>query len=138
MKSYRKELSIYLPSRRGLVNLTGRVEQALQQSGIREGLVLVNSMDLTASVFMCPDESGLHQDVEVLLERIAPEHPVELYHHNTYEQNGDAHLKRLLLGRDVTIAVSDGRLDLGRWEQVFFFEFDGMKEKHVLIKVIGE
>ncbi len=123
MKSYRKELSIYLPSRRGLVNLTGRVEQALQQSGIREGLVLVNSMDLTASVFMCPDESGLHQ---------------EPYHHNTYEQNGDAHLKRLLLGRDVTIAVSDGRLDLGRWEQVFFFEFDGMKEKHVLIKVIGE
>ncbi|MDD5953417.1 MAG: secondary thiamine-phosphate synthase enzyme YjbQ [Oscillospiraceae bacterium] len=138
MKSFRKELMIQLPSRRGLVNITGKVDQALKQSGIREGLILVNAMDPTSSIFVSDDESGLHQDFETWLEQLAPEKPYEQYCHNGRCNNADAYLKRQLMGREAVIAITDGYLDLQRWEQIFYFEFDGMKEKHVLIKVIGE
>lgn len=138
MKSFRKELRIHLPSRRGLVNITGKVAQAIEQSGVKEGLVLVNAMNITASVFINDDESGLHQDFETWLEGLAPEKPYSRYHHNTYEDNADAHLKRTIMGREVVVAITDGQLDFGRWEQIFYFEFDGMRDKHVLIKIIGE
>ena len=138
MKSYRKELRFHLPGRRGIVNITPQVEEALRESGIREGLVLVNAMNITASVFINDDESGLHHDYEIWLEKLAPEKPYTQYRHNGYEDNADAHLKRTIMGREVVVAVTDGRLDFGTWEQIFYFEFDGKREKHALIKIIGE
>lgn len=138
MKSYRKKLHFNLPTRRGLVNITPDVEAALADSGIREGLVLVNAMNITASVFINDDESGLHHDYEVWLEKLAPEKPYSQYHHNGFEDNADAHLKRTVMGREVVVAVTNGRLDFGTWEQIFYFEFDGKRDKHALIKIIGE
>ena len=138
MKSYRKELFFNIPTRRGLVNITPQVEAALRESGIKEGLVLVNAMNITASVFINDDESGLHHDFEVWLEGLAPEKPYSRYQHNGFEDNGDAHLKRTVMGREVVVAVTDGRLDFGTWEQIFYYEFDGKRQKHALIKIIGE
>ena len=138
MKSYRKELFFHLPTRRGLVNITPQVEEALRESGIREGLVLVNAMNITASVFINDDEPGLHHDFEKWLEGLAPEKPYSQYRHNGYEDNADAHLKRTVMGREVVVAVTGGRLDFGTWEQIFYFEFDGKRDKHALIKIIGE
>ena len=138
MKSYREVLHFCLPSRRGLVNITPQVEQALQKSGIQEGLILINAMNITASVFINDDESGLHQDYENWLEKLAPEKPYSQYQHNGYEDNGDAHLKRTIMGRETVVAVTEGKLDFGTWEQIFYFEFDGKREKRVLIKIIGE
>ncbi|MDR3644864.1 MAG: secondary thiamine-phosphate synthase enzyme YjbQ [Clostridia bacterium] len=138
MKSFRRELHFHLPSRRGLVNITPQVEEALGESGIREGLLLVNAMNITASVFINDDESGLHHDFEVWLEKLAPERPYEQYRHNGFEDNADAHLKRTVMGREVVVAVTGGKLDFGRWEQIFYFEFDGKRDKHALIKIIGE
>ena len=138
MKSYRKELRFHLPTRRGIINITPQVEEALKESGIREGLVLVNAMNITASVFINDDESGLHHDYEVWLEKLAPEKPYKQYRHNGYEDNADAHLKRTVMGREVVVAVTGGRLDFGTWEQIFYFEFDGKRDKHALIKIIGE
>ena len=138
MKSYRKELFFELPSRRGLVNITPEVEATLAESGIREGMVLVNAMNITASVFINDDEPGLHQDYEAWLERLAPEKPYSQYHHNGYEDNADAHLKRTVMGRETVVAVTQGRLDFGTWEQIFYYELDGKRRKHALIKIIGE
>lgn len=138
MKSYRKELWFHVPSRRGLVNITGEVEQALRESGIQEGLILVNAMNITASVFINDDETGLHRDLDVWLEKLAPEKPYDQYQHNGYEDNADAHLKRSVMGRETVVAVTGGRLDFGTWEQIFYYEFDGKREKHVLVKIIGE
>lgn len=138
MKSYRKELVFNIPRRRGLVNITREVEQALVESGVREGLLLVNAMHITASVFINDDESGLHSDFEAWLEKLAPEKPHSQYRHNGYEDNADAHLKRTVMGREVVVAVTDGRLDFGPWEQIFYFEFDGKRNKRVLVKIIGE
>ena len=138
MKSYRKELHFHLPARRGLVNITSQVRQALEESGIQEGLLLVNAMNITASVFINDDESGLHHDYEVWLEKLAPEKPYSQYRHNSFEDNADAHLKRTIMGREVVVAVTGGRLDFGTWEQIFYFEFDGKRDKRALIKIIGE
>ena len=138
MKSYRKELFFNLPTRRGLRNITREVQSAIDESGVREGLCLVNAMNITASVFINDDESGLHQDFETWLEGLAPEKPYSRYHHNGYEDNADAHLKRTIMGREVVVAITDGRLDFGTWEQIFYYEFDGKRDKRVLIKVIGE
>ena len=139
MKSFRKELWINIPSRRGFVNITPQVEEALRESGIREGLCLVNPMHITASVFINDDESGLHHDYEQWLEGIAPHEPVGQYQHNrTGEDNADAHIKRQVMGREVVIAVTEGRLDFGTWEQIFYGEFDGRRRKRVLVKIIGE
>ncbi len=138
MKSYRKELFFNLPTRRGLRNITREVQSAIDESGVREGLCLVNAMNITASVFINDDESGLHQDFETWLEGLAPEKPYSRYHHNGYEDNADAHLKRTIMGREVVAAITDGRLDFGTWEQIFYYEFDGKRQKHVLIKIIGE
>ena len=138
MKSYRKELFFHLPARRGLVNITPQVEQALRESGIREGLVLVNAMNITASVFINDDEHGLHSDMEKWLEKLAPEKPYDMYAHNGYEDNADAHLKRTIMGREVVVAITQGKLDFGTWEQIFYGEFDGKRTKRVLIKIIGE
>ena len=138
MKSYRKELHFHLPTRRGIVNITPQVEQALRESGIKEGLCLVNAMNITASVFINDDESGLHHDYEVWLEKLAPEKPYSQYRHNGFEDNADAHLKRTVMGREVVVAVTGGRLDFGTWEQIFYFEFDGKRDKRALIKIIGE
>ena len=138
MKSYRKELHFHLPARRGLVNITSQVRQALEESGIQEGLLLVNAMNITASVFNNDDESGLHHDYEVWLEKLAPEKPYSQYRHNGFEDNADAHLKRTVMGREVVVAVTGGRLDFGTWEQIFYFEFDGKRDKRALIKIIGE
>lgn len=138
MKSFRRELFFNLPQRRGLINITPQVEQALRESGIQEGLILVNAMNITASVFINDDESGLHQDFETWLEKLAPEKPYSQYHHNGYEDNADAHLKRTIMGREVVVAVTDGRLDFGSWEQIFYYELDGKRNKHALIKIIGE
>jgi secondary thiamine-phosphate synthase enzyme len=138
MKSYRKELWFQVPSRRGLVNITPHVEQALKESGIREGLALVNAMHITASVFINDDEPGLHQDYEVWLEKLAPHEPVSQYHHNVGEDNADAHMKRQIMGREVVVAVTSSKLDLGPWEQIFYGEFDGRRKKRVLVKIIGE
>lgn len=138
MKSYRKELFFNIPTRRGLVNITPQVEAAVRESGVKEGLVLVNAMNITASVFINDDEGGLHHDFEVWLEGLAPEKPYSRYMHNGYEDNGDAHLKRTIMGREVVVAITDGRLDFGTWEQIFYFEFDGKRRKHALIKIIGE
>lgn len=139
MKSYRKELWLNIPRRRGFVNITPQVEESLQECGIREGLVLVNAMHITASVFINDDESGLHHDYEAWLEQLAPHEPVSHYQHNrTGEDNADAHLKRQLMGREVVVAITEGRLDFGPWEQIFYGEFDGRRKKRVLIKIIGE
>ena len=139
MRSFRKELSFSIPSRRGFVNITPQVEEALRESGIREGLCLVNPMHITASVFINDDEGGLHRDYEKWLEHIAPHEPTSQYEHNrTGEDNADAHIKRQLMGREVVAAVSEGRLDFGTWEQIFYGEFDGRRKKRVLIKIIGE
>ncbi|MCB6364589.1 secondary thiamine-phosphate synthase enzyme YjbQ [Intestinibacillus massiliensis] len=138
MKSYRKELHFCLPSRRGLQNITDEVQKAVTESGVMEGLVLVNAMNITASVFINDDEPGLHRDYEVWLEKLAPEKPYEQYRHNGFEDNADAHLKRSVMGRETVVAITAGRLDFGTWEQIFYFEFDGKRDKRVLIKVIGE
>lgn len=138
MKSYRKELWFELPTRRGLVNITRDVEAALRESGISEGLCLVNAMHITASVFINDDEPGLHRDYERWLEKLAPEKPYSQYDHNGYEDNGDAHLKRTIMGREVVVAVTNGRLDFGPWEQIFYYEMDGKRRKRALIKIIGE
>ena len=129
---------MHLPRRRMFVNITPQVEEALAESGIREGLVLCNAMHITASVFINDDESGLHRDFEAFLEKLAPEKPYSQYHHNGFEDNADAHLKRQLMGREVVVAVTKGRLDFGPWEQIFYGEFDGMRDKRILIKIIGE
>jgi secondary thiamine-phosphate synthase enzyme len=139
MRSHRETLTIETPSRRAFLNITGRVKAAVAASGIREGLCLVNAMHITASVFINDDESGLHQDYENWLEGLAPHEPVSRYRHNrTGEDNGDAHLKRQVMGREVVVAVTGGRLDFGPWEQIFYGEFDGRRPKRVLIKIIGE
>lgn len=139
MKSYREELFFNIPRRRGFVNITDNVEDALKKSGIQEGLVLVNAMHITASVFINDDETGLHQDYEEWLEQLAPHEPVSRYRHNrTGEDNGDAHLKRQIMGREVVVAVTGGKLDFGPWEQIFYGEFDGRRKKRVLVKIIGE
>jgi secondary thiamine-phosphate synthase enzyme len=139
MKSYRKELWFEVSSRRGFINITGQVEQCLAESGVQEGLVLVNAMHITASVFINDDERGLHQDYEKWLERIAPHEPVSQYLHNrTGEDNADAHMKRQVMGREVVVAITKGKLDFGPWEQIFYGEFDGRRRKRALIKIIGE
>lgn len=138
MKSYRKVLDFNLPARRMYVNITPEVEAALRESGITEGLVLVNARNITASVFVNDDESGLHADFERWLEKLAPELPHTQYAHNGYEDNADAHLKRQLMGREVVAAVTGGKLDFGTWEQIFYGEYDGKRKKSVLIKIIGE
>lgn len=139
MKSHRKELTFNLPLRRGFVNITREVEAAIRECGVREGLVLVNAMHITASVFINDDESGLHNDYERWLEKLAPHEPITQYRHNdTGEDNADAHLKRQVMGREVVVAITDGRLDFGPWEQIFYGEFDGCRRKRVLIKIIGE
>jgi secondary thiamine-phosphate synthase enzyme len=139
MKSYRRELWFEIATRRGFVNITPEVERAVRESGIREGLALVNAMHITASVFINDDEAGLHQDYERWLETLAPHEPIAQYLHNrTGEDNADAHLKRQIMGREVVVAITAGRLDFGPWEQIFYGEFDGRRRKRVLVKVIGE
>jgi secondary thiamine-phosphate synthase enzyme len=139
MKSYRKELWFSTGKRREFINITPQVEDCLRVCGIREGLILINAMHITASVFINDDESGLHQDYEEWLEKLAPHEPVAHYRHNrTGEDNGDAHLKRQIMGREVVVAVTDGNLDFGPWEQIFYGEFDGRRKKRVLVKIIGE
>jgi secondary thiamine-phosphate synthase enzyme len=138
MKSFRRELWFEVPARRGLVNITSQVESCLQESGIRDGLCLVNAMHISASVFINDDESGLHRDFEKWLEKLAPEKPHSQYAHNVGEDNADAHLKRSIMGREVVVAVTDGDLDFGPWEQIFYGEFDGLRRKRVLVKIIGE
>jgi len=139
MRSFRKELTFNIPTRRALVNITPQVEDALTESGIGEGLCLVNAMHITASVFINDDESGLHQDYEDWLEDLAPHAPISRYRHNrTGEDNGDAHLKRQVMGREVVVAITGGRLDFGTWERIFYGEFDGRRPKRVLVKIIGD
>ena len=139
MKSYRKELWFDAPQRRAFFNITSQVEAALRESGVREGLCLVNAMHITASVFINDDERGLHADYERWLEKLAPEKPHNAYDHNrTGEDNADAHLKRTIMGREVVVAITDGKLDFGPWEQIFYAEFDGLRRKRALIKIIGE
>lgn len=138
MKSYRKELWFNVPTRRAFINITPQIEDCLQESGIKEGLALVNAMHITASVFINDDESGLHKDFDLWLERLAPHEPVSQYRHNNGEDNADAHLKRQVMGREAVVAITNGKLDLGTWEQVFYGEFDGRRKKRVLVKIIGE
>ena len=138
MKSYKKELWFETRNRRELINITPQVRECLTESGIKEGLLLCNAMHITSSVFINDDESGLHQDFEVWLEKLAPEHPHSQYKHNGFEDNADAHLKRSVMGREVVVAVTDGDLDFGPWEQIFYGEFDGKRRKRVLVKIIGE
>ncbi len=138
MKSYRKELWFSTTQRREFINITHEVQRSIDESGIKEGLVLVNAMHITASVFINDDESGLHHDYEVWLEKLAPEKPHSQYRHNGYEDNADAHMKRQVMGREVVCAVTNGQLDFGPWEQIFYGEFDGKRKKRVLVKVIGE
>jgi len=139
MNSYRKELWFNVPERRAFINMTPQVEECLRESRIQEGLVLCNAMHITASVFINDDEAGLHHDYDVWLEKLAPHEPVSQYRHNrTGEDNGDAHLKRQIMGREVMVAVTGGRLDFGPWEQIFYGEFDGRRRKRVLVKIIGE
>lgn len=138
MKSYRKELWFNIPQRRKIVNITREVQAAINESGIKEGLVLVNAMNITASVFINDDEPGLHRDYEKWLEKLAPEKPYSQYDHNGFEDNADAHLKRTVMGREVVCAVTGGQLDFGTWEQIFYYELDGNRRKHALIKIIGE
>jgi len=138
MRSYYKELTFHVPTRRAFINITPEVEKCLAESGIQEGLLLCNAMHITASVFINDDESGLHHDYEVWLEKLAPHAPVEQYRHNGYEDNADAHLKRQVMGREVVVGITDGRLHFGTWEQIFYGEFDGRRPKRVLVKIIGE
>ncbi len=138
MRSYRKELWFHVRTRRALINMTPQVEACLKESGIREGLVLVNAMHITASVFINDDESGLHHDYEKWLEKLAPHAPVSQYRHNVGEDNADAHMKRQIMGREVVVAVTKGKLDFGTWERIFYGEFDGRRKKRVLVKIIGE
>ena len=138
MKHFRKELWFEIKKRRDFINITPDVQKSLTESGVKNGLLLCNAMHITASVFINDDESGLHQDFEEWLEGLAPEKPYSRYRHNGYEDNADAHLKRTIMGREVVVAVTDGKLDLGPWEQIFYGEFDGMRKKRVLIKIIGE
>lgn len=138
MKSYRKELFFNTPTRRAYINITQEVQNCIDESGVQEGLVLVNAMHITASVFVNDDESGLHQDFEKWLEGLAPEKPYSQYKHNGYEDNADAHLKRQIMGREVVAAITDGKLDFGPWEQIFYGEFDGKRQKRALVKIIGE
>lgn len=139
MKSHRKELWFKTPTRRAFINITPQVEEALHASGIREGLVLVNAMHISASVFINDDEPGLHQDFDDWLEKLAPHEPIRQYRHNdTGEDNADGHIKRQMMGREAVVAVTEGRLDFGPWEQIFYGEFDGMRDKRVLVKIIGE
>ena len=139
MKSYRKELWFNVPARREFINITYQVEECLRESRIKEGLALVNAMHITASVFINDDESGLHHDYDKWLEKLAPHEPISQYRHNrTGEDNGDAHLKRQVMGREVVVAITDGKLDFGTWEQIFYGEFDGRRRKRVLVKIIGE
>lgn len=138
MKSYRQELWFQVPGRRAFINITPQVEHCLQESGVIEGLVLVNAMHITASAFINDDEAGLHHDYEVWLEKLAPHAPVSHYRHNVGEDNADAHLKRQVMGREVVVAITKGRLDFGPWEQIFYGEFDGGRRKRVLVKIIGE
>jgi secondary thiamine-phosphate synthase enzyme len=138
MKSYRKELNFNVPTRRAYINITSQVQACIDESGVKEGLVLVNAMNITASVFVNDDESGLHQDFEKWLETLAPEKPYSQYKHNGYEDNADAHLKRQIMGREVVAAITNGKLDFGTWEQIFYGEYDGKRPKRVLVKIIGE
>jgi secondary thiamine-phosphate synthase enzyme len=138
MKTFRKEIWLNTPQRRNFVNITPEVEYALIESDIKEGLLLCNAMHITASVFINDDESGLHSDFEKWLEKLAPEKPYNQYNHNGYEDNADAHLKRTIMGREVVVAITEGKLDLGPWEQIFYGEFDGKRKKRVLVKIIGE
>ncbi len=138
MKSYNKELWFNVPTRRAFMNITSQIEQCLEESNIKEGLLLCNAMHITASVFINDDESGLHQDYDDWLEKLAPHAPVEQYRHNGYEDNADAHLKRQIMGREVVVAVTKGKLHFGPWEQIFYGEFDGGRKKRVLVKIIGE
>ena len=138
MKSYRKELWFNIPQRRKIVNITREVQAAIDESGVKEGLVLVNAMNITASVFINDDEPGLHNDYERWLEKLAPEKPYSQYDHNGFEDNADAHLKRSVMGREVVCAITGGQLDFGTWEQIFYYELDGKRRKHALIKIIGE
>ncbi len=139
MKSYRKELWFNIPTRRSFVNITTQIETCLEESGIQDGLILVSAMHITASVFINDDESGLHNDYEKWLEKLAPHEPTDQYRHNdTGEDNADAHMKRQIMGREVVVAVTEGKLDFGPWEQIFYGEFDGRRRKRVLVKIIGE
>lgn len=139
MKNFRKELWFNVPSRRGLVNITPDISECVRESGIKEGLVLVNAMHITASVFINDDESGLHHDYDRWLEKLAPHEPISQYRHNlTGEDNADAHMKRQIMGREVVVAITSGKLDFGPWEQIFYGEFDGRRKKRVLVKIIGE
>jgi secondary thiamine-phosphate synthase enzyme len=138
MKSYRKELWFNTPTRRAYINITGQVEGSLKESGIKEGLILVSAMHITASVFINDDEPGLHHDFDVWLEKLAPHEPVSHYRHNNGEDNADAHLKRSVMGREVVVAITNGKMDFGPWEQIFYGEFDGRRRKRVLVKIIGE
>ncbi|HHU24045.1 MAG: secondary thiamine-phosphate synthase enzyme YjbQ [Bacilli bacterium] len=138
MKSYRKVFIFHTNTRRAFINITQQVEACLKESGIKEGLLLCNSMHITSSVFINDDETGLHKDFETFLEKLAPEKPYDQYYHNGYEDNADAHLKRTIMGREVVVAITNGRLDFGPWEQIFYGEFDGKRDKRVLVKIIGE
>ncbi len=138
MKSYKKELYFNTPTRRAYINITPQVTACLNESGIKEGLLLCNAMHITASVFINDDERGLHKDIDRFLEKLAPEKPYDIYDHNGYEDNADAHLKRSIMGREVVVAVTNGKLDFGTWEQIFYGEFDGKRQKRVLVKIIGE
>lgn len=139
MKSYKKELWYHIKGRRGFINITNDVKKCLRESGIKEGLLLCNAMHITASVFINDDERGLHQDYEKWLEKLAPHEPISNYHHNlTGEDNADAHLKRQIMGREIVVAITEGKLDFGPWEQIFYGEFDGNRNKRVLVKIIGE
>ena len=138
VKSYRKELWFETKKRREFINITPLIEECVRESGIKEGLLLCNAMHITSSVFINDDEPGLHKDFENFLEKLAPEKPYDQYYHNTYEDNADAHLKRTIMGREVVVAITDGKLDFGPWEQIFYGEFDGRRKKRVLVKIIGE
>ncbi|HJN02708.1 MAG: secondary thiamine-phosphate synthase enzyme YjbQ [Nitrospinota bacterium] len=138
MKSYRKELWFNVPTRRSFVNITTEIEKCMRESGVKEGLILVNAMHITASVFINDDESGLHKDYDKWLEKLAPHEPVSQYRHNVSEDNADAHMKRQIMGREVVVAITEGKLDFGPWEQIFYGEFDGRRKKRALVKIIGE
>ncbi len=138
MKSFTREITVDIPKRRQIVSLHRQVEEMVRESGIKEGLCLVNAMHITASVFINDNESGLHHDYDVWLEKLAPHEPVSQYHHNGAEDNGDAHLKRQVMGREVVVAITDGKLHLGPWEHIFYYEFDGRRRKRILVKMIGE
>ena len=138
MKTYRKELWFNIPTRRAFINITPDIQNCIDESGITEGLILINAMHITASVFINDDESGLHHDYDLWLERLAPHEPVSQYNHNVGEDNADAHMKRQIMGRESVVAITEGRLDFGTWEQIFYGEFDGKRKKRILVKIIGD